>query len=73
MQVETADVIDVMFQPMPSVIYLQNYQPHKTYEVPLLLRNLDVVSVVDLVFIEGWTRDGFSHHMKCFSVSEKGQ
>jgi len=53
MQVETADVIDVMFQPMPSVIYLQNYQPRKTYEVPLLLRNLDVVSVVDLVFIEG--------------------
>jgi len=48
LQVETADVtgLDVMFQPMPSVVYLQNYQPRKTYEVPLLFRNLDVVTVV---------------------------
>jgi len=44
-QVETADVMNVMFQPMPSVVYLQNYQPRKTYEVPLLFRNLDVVTV----------------------------
>jgi len=45
-QLETADMMDVVFQPMPSVVYLQNYQPCKTYEVPLLLRNLDLVTVV---------------------------
>jgi len=49
-QVETAGVMDVMFQPMPSVVYLQNYQPRKTYEVPLLFRNLDVVTTVRFIF-----------------------
>jgi len=42
-QVESVGTMDVMFQPIPSVVYLQNYEPLKTYQVPLLMRNLDVV------------------------------
>jgi hydrocephalus-inducing protein len=32
-----------MFQPYPSEIYFQKYEPFTTYEVPLLLRNNDKV------------------------------
>ena len=32
-----------MFQPYPSEIYFQRYEPFNTYEVPLLLRNNDKV------------------------------
>lgn len=45
-QVQTAGVMDVMFQPMPSVVYLQNYEPRKTYQVPLFFRNLHVVTSI---------------------------
>ncbi|CAG5135279.1 unnamed protein product, partial [Candidula unifasciata] len=30
-----------MFQPFPSEIYFQNFQPFEVYEVPLTLRNND--------------------------------
>ncbi|GCC34234.1 hypothetical protein chiPu_0012707 [Chiloscyllium punctatum] len=32
-----------IFQPFPSEIVFQNYEPFETYEVPLILRNLDQV------------------------------
>jgi len=54
-QVQTAGVMDVMFQPMPSVVYLQNYEPRKTYQVPLFFRNLHVVtSIVGSVLDTVW-------------------
>ncbi|XP_074644164.1 hydrocephalus-inducing protein homolog [Tubulanus polymorphus] len=34
---------DPMFQPFPSEIFFQNYEPFETYEVPFLLRNNDKV------------------------------
>lgn len=32
-----------MFQPFPSEIYFQNFEPYEVYEVPLILRNNDKV------------------------------
>nr|XP_033799169.1 hydrocephalus-inducing protein homolog isoform X3 [Geotrypetes seraphini] len=37
----TVDVDQTLFQPFPSEIVFQNYVPHETYEVPLVLRNED--------------------------------
>ena len=38
------DVDNALFQPFPSEIYFQNFDPTKTYEVALTLRNNDSVS-----------------------------
>ena len=40
------DVDNALFQPFPSEIYFQNFQPTMTYEVALTLRNNDSVSMV---------------------------
>jgi len=40
-----------MFQPFPSEIFFQNYEPFKTYEVPLVLRNSDKVVTAFLLSI----------------------
>ncbi|XP_029465095.1 hydrocephalus-inducing protein homolog [Rhinatrema bivittatum] len=37
----TVDIDQTLFQPFPSEIIFQNYTPHETYEVPLVLRNED--------------------------------
>ncbi|XP_076848184.1 hydrocephalus-inducing protein homolog isoform X3 [Brachyhypopomus gauderio] len=37
------DVDQPLFQPYPSEIVFQNYIPFKTYEVPLVLRNIDTI------------------------------
>ncbi|XP_078688637.1 hydrocephalus-inducing protein-like [Branchiostoma floridae x Branchiostoma belcheri] len=37
------NIDEAMFQPFPSEIRFQNYEPHQTYEVPLQLRNNDGV------------------------------
>ncbi|ESO91099.1 hypothetical protein LOTGIDRAFT_122343, partial [Lottia gigantea] len=37
------NIDEPMFQPYPSEIYFQNYDPHQVYEVPLTLRNNDKV------------------------------
>ncbi|XP_077975805.1 hydrocephalus-inducing protein homolog isoform X2 [Styela clava] len=42
-KVSSVDVEEAMFQPFPSEIYFQNFEPFHTYEVPLLLRNNDKV------------------------------
>ena len=36
-------VDEPMFQPYPSEIYFQKFEPFNTYEIPLLLRNNDKV------------------------------
>ena len=36
-------VDEPMFQPYPSEIYFQKFEPYNVYEVPLLLRNNDKV------------------------------
>ena len=36
-------VDEPMFQPYPSEVFFQKYEPFQTYEVPLLLRNNDKV------------------------------
>ena len=33
-----------LFQPFPSEVQFQQFQPHNTYEFPLRFRNLDVVA-----------------------------
>ncbi|KAK6174452.1 hypothetical protein SNE40_017727 [Patella caerulea] len=37
------NIDEPMFQPYPSEIFFQNYEPHQIYEVPLTLRNNDKV------------------------------
>ena len=37
------DIDDPLFQPFPSEVVFQNYEPFQTYEVPLVLRNSDSV------------------------------
>ncbi|CAB1313842.1 unnamed protein product, partial [Coregonus sp. 'balchen'] len=37
----TIDVDQAMFQPYPSEIVFQNYTPSETYEISLILRNID--------------------------------
>lgn len=37
------DVEEPLFQPFPSDIVFQNFEPFETYEVPLQLRNNDKV------------------------------
>ena len=38
------DIEEPIFQPFPSDIVFQNFEPYQTYEVPLQLRNNDKVS-----------------------------
>ncbi|XP_033625714.1 hydrocephalus-inducing protein homolog [Asterias rubens] len=38
------DIDEPMFQPFPSEIVFQQFEPHEVFEVPLLLRNNDKVS-----------------------------
>lgn len=40
------DIEEPIFQPFPSDIVFQNFEPYQTYEVPLQLRNNDKVSVL---------------------------
>uniref|UniRef100_H2XZ27 Hydin adenylate kinase-like domain-containing protein n=1 Tax=Ciona intestinalis TaxID=7719 RepID=H2XZ27_CIOIN len=42
-KVSYVDIEEAMFQPFPSEIYFQNFEPFQTYEVPLLVRNNDKV------------------------------
>ena len=37
------DIEEPLFQPFPSDIVYQNFEPFQTYEVPLQLRNNDKV------------------------------
>ena len=37
------NIDEPMFQPFPSEVVFQNYEPFETYEVPLVLRNNDKV------------------------------
>ena len=44
------DIEEPLFQPFPSDIVYQNFEPFQTYEVPLQLRNNDKVgSAVSVV------------------------
>jgi hydrocephalus-inducing protein len=46
LQKNTQLVVDEpMFQPYPSEIYFQKFEPFNIYEVPLLLRNNDKVLI----------------------------
>lgn len=40
----TMDIEEPIFQPFPSDIVFQNFEPYQTYEVPLQLRNNDKVA-----------------------------
>ncbi|XP_076808093.1 hydrocephalus-inducing protein homolog isoform X2 [Clavelina lepadiformis] len=42
-KVSYVDVEEAMFQPFPSEMYFQNFEPFRTHELPLLLRNNDKV------------------------------
>ena len=44
LQYTTMDIEEPIFQPFPSDIVFQNFEPYQTYEVPLQLRNNDKVS-----------------------------
>ena len=39
------DIEEPLFQPFPSDIVFQNFEPYHTYDIPLQLRNNDKVSV----------------------------
>ena len=47
MQFTTMDIEEPLFQPFPSDIVFQNFNPFETYQVPLQLRNNDKVNTVD--------------------------
>jgi len=40
------NIDEPMFQPFPSEIFFQNFEPFEIYEVPLVLRNNDKVSLL---------------------------
>ena len=40
----SVDIDQALFQPFPSEVVFQRFEPHQTYEFPLLLRNLDKVA-----------------------------
>ena len=40
----SVDIDQALFQPFPSDVVFQQFEPHRTYEFPLLLRNLDKVA-----------------------------
>ena len=52
MQFTTMDIEEPLFQPFPSDIVFQNFNPFETYQVPLQLRNNDKVNTV--VFVCDW-------------------
>lgn len=41
------DIDQALFQPFPSEVVFQQFEPHHTYEFPLALRNNDKV-------LDGW-------------------
>ena len=42
-KISTVNIDEAMFQPFPSEVIFQNFEPFETYEVPLVLRNGDKV------------------------------
>lgn len=57
LQFSGVDLDQALFQPFPSEITFQNYIPCEVYEVPLVLRNNDKVSVLprgDKLFQDIW-------------------
>ena len=42
-QFSNVDIDEPLFQPFPSEVTFQQFEPHIIYEVPLLLRNNDKV------------------------------
>lgn len=42
-QFTSLEIDEPMFQPFPSDIVFQNFEPYQTYQVPLKLRNNDKV------------------------------
>ncbi|CAL1528045.1 unnamed protein product [Lymnaea stagnalis] len=42
-KVSKVNIDEPMFQPFPSEIFFQNFEPFQTYEIPLVLRNNDKV------------------------------
>ena len=44
-KISYVNVDEPMFQPFPSEVVFQNFEPFDTYEVPLLLRNNDKVEL----------------------------
>ena len=44
------NIDEPMFQPFPSEIFFQKFEPFETYEVPLVLRNND--KVCDIIIDE---------------------
>lgn len=48
------DIEEPLFQPFPSDIVFQNFNPFETYQVPLQLRNNDKVLYVNFRFICLW-------------------
>ena len=52
------DIEETIFQPFPSDIVFQNFEPYQTYEVPLQLRNNDKVSALfQPIFISYWMKN----------------
>ncbi len=43
-QISKVDIDEPLFQPYPSDITFQKFEPFNTYEIPLLLRNNDKVN-----------------------------
>ena len=45
LQFSQVNIDEPLFQPFPSEVYFQNFEPFEIYQVPLILRNNDKVSV----------------------------
>ena len=43
LQFSIVDLDEPLFQPFPSEVVFQQFEPHEVYEVPLILRNNDKV------------------------------
>ena len=68
------DIEEPLFQPFPSDIVFQNFNPFETYQVPLQLRNNDKVNsvtfVCDRFFPFHFTSDKFYVPLEYVSWSE---
>ena len=67
------DVEEPLFQPFPSDIVFQNFEPFETYEVPLQLRNNDKVSLYCAMFVIVlmYTNDIITYFMALYKYYRK--
>lgn len=71
LQFSGTDLDQALFQPFPSEIVFQNYTPCEVYEVPLVLRNNDKVSIFAETAVPSWIYKKGLNKMGSFRILDK--